>query len=940
MKWKAQIISHTHWDREWYLNSKYTNEWLVPFFDQLISMFEKEEEYQFVLDGQMSMIDDYYEELAKQGKPIYLYRNKIKKFVEQGRLFIGPYYLQPDWQLLSEESLVRNLLIGNKKAQEYGRRMNVGWLLDNFGQISQTSQIHCEAEIEGLYVWRGVEMDPYNLKSEFVWESPDGSKLPSVYLLNSYRNVMRLAEYSDIMQERIFDEVSKLKDFMTTKNVLMMNGYDQEMVPDDIQPYIKNGYLDSSEITVEQSNPEKYLKSVIDEKPELLTLKGALYSGRFISVFPGVMSARMYLKLQNDAAQKAIEKLAEPLTMLEFLHGGDFDASILEKAWELLLKNHPHDSICGVSIDDVHSDMENRYRDFHFLVDHQIRKSLINLAKRIDTSKLNDVNYFVFNSSPYGRKKVVTVNGKDSFVEVPAFGYTILDKSIKYNKVLRDKNIISNGLIKVTINDNGTFDLLDIETGTTYVGLGQLEDAGDAGDEYNYSYPDTDKLYYSTDCKIAINYIHESDLKVEVECRYDMEIPEKIVENHTIRSDKLLKMPVRAIYTVEAESKVVSVKTEILNTVRDHIVRVLFPTDIETNVSYAGSTFDVVERPIHIDDYDESMIPENVRRVIVGAREAKPNTVFLGRELVDLNDGSKGLTLLSKGLPEYTIYKQRNTFALTLFRAVDWVAKEINTRIGDAGPEIYTPQAQCLRQMTFEYGIYPHAKGYEEGNVLREADKFNSKIITFVTDRHSGELELEKSFISVSDKINNIRVTAIKRAENGQGIILRMYNGGIETANVIIDSAYKILKTKRVNFLENEKEKEVIEKSDHKVELTVGSKMIETIYLELEVEKTTKLTNVYADLYDIEEPYNFGEYESIPLVTKEDIKKEEERAMKWLPKIDEPLYRRTALEAQLSAILTKNRYHETKIYELGYGLNEARVKRRVHDYIQDILNKK
>ncbi len=103
-----------------------------------------------------------------------------------------------------------------------------GWLLDNFGQISQTSQIHKEADIVGLYAWRGVEMDPTNVQSEFIWEAPDGTRLPSVYLLNSYRNVMRLAEYSDIMQARIFDEVDKLKDFMTTKNVLMMNGYDRD----------------------------------------------------------------------------------------------------------------------------------------------------------------------------------------------------------------------------------------------------------------------------------------------------------------------------------------------------------------------------------------------------------------------------------------------------------------------------------------------------------------------------------------------------------------------------------------------------------------------------------------------------------------------------------------------------------------------------------------
>ncbi len=152
---------------------------------------------------------------------------------------------------------------------------------------SQTAQIHKEFGMKGLYVWRGVEMDPENVKSEFIWEAPDGTRLPSAYLLNSYRNVMRLAEYSDIMQDRILDEVDKLQDFMASSNILMMNGYDQEMIPDDIQPLLKTGALDTENIKVTQSNPERYLSSVLDEKPELITLKGPLYSGRFIAVFPG-----------------------------------------------------------------------------------------------------------------------------------------------------------------------------------------------------------------------------------------------------------------------------------------------------------------------------------------------------------------------------------------------------------------------------------------------------------------------------------------------------------------------------------------------------------------------------------------------------------------------------------------------------------------------------
>lgn len=936
MTWNAQIISHTHWDREWYLNSKYTNEWLVPFFDELFKMFDKERDYQFVLDGQMSMIDDYYEELKKLGKPVYIYRSKIKKYVQEGRLFIGPYYLQPDWQLLSEEALVRNLLIGHKKASEYGKRMDMGWLLDNFGQISQTSQIHEQSDIKGLYVWRGVGMDPIHVHSEFIWESPNGTQLPSVYLLNSYRNVMRLAEYSDIMKERIYDEVDKLKDFATTNNILMMNGYDQEMIPDDIQPFIKNGRLDTEYIHVTQSNPEKYLESVLAREPDLITLKGALYCGRFISVFPGVLSSRMYLKLQNHKSEKAIEKYAEPLSWINFHLGGDYDTSLIEKAWEILLKNHPHDSICGVSIDDVHNDMEERTQSFHHLIDHQVRKGIIQLGQRIDTSDLNDTNYFVFNPSPYKRSEVISIGGEHYYIDtIVPFGYSHITKNHIKGKVTCLDNVITNNKIEITINEDGTFNLYHKETKATYENLGLLEDAGDAGDEYNYSYPDEDRYYYSKDMDVKISYLTLCDEKVEVEVRYDMQIPIGITEDRKERSLELTKMPVRTVYSVEANSEVVKVKTEIKNTVKDHIVRVLFPTDIQTAYAYAGSPFDVVKRPIHIENYNESMIPENVRRVIVGAREAKPNTIFLGRELVDLNDGKKGIAVLSKGLPEYTVYSDKNTIALTLFRSIGWLAKDINTRIGDAGPEIFTPGAQCLREMTFEYAVYPHKNHYDEGNVIKEADRFNSDCITFVTDQHTGELPHDYSFMEVSDTNNSVRVTCIKRAEDGKGLIVRMHNSSEKNTTVTLKLPYKICSIIRVNFLEEEKE--TMKAEDYVCTFKVDGKMIETLYIDLNGSFIHCNTKAYVDVVKEEEPYDFCNYLSEPLVTVKDVESEEERAEILKDGLDNPLYRRTALEAQLSAILTRDRFHEIRVHELGYLLNEARVKRRVHDYINDMI---
>src|SRR5512142_2339592 len=88
----VHIISHTHWDREWYLNSRYTNEWLVPFFDALLDRLAREPRYRFVLDGQMSMIEDCCDQLAKRGRDVAAFKRALKQYAGERRLFIGPYY--------------------------------------------------------------------------------------------------------------------------------------------------------------------------------------------------------------------------------------------------------------------------------------------------------------------------------------------------------------------------------------------------------------------------------------------------------------------------------------------------------------------------------------------------------------------------------------------------------------------------------------------------------------------------------------------------------------------------------------------------------------------------------------------------------------------------------------------------------------------------------
>ncbi len=1026
----AHIISHTHWDREWFLNSKYTNEWLIAFFDSLFKMLGKESNYRFVLDGQTLIIEDYFDQLKKQGKNSVEYKRKLKQYVQKGRLLVGPYYIQPDWQLVSGESLVRNLLIGYKIAEKLGGVMKVGWLLDNFGQVSQTVQIHKKFNLQGLFLWRGVEMNPSKINSEFLWESSDGTRLISIYLLSSYRNAMRLGEYKEIMKERIENEVRKIYPFATTPNVLLMNGYDQEMIPDKFLSDLKK--ISYADINIKQSIPEEYIEAIKKSSPKLKVLKGALYSGRFISVFPGILSTRMYLKCMNDTCQRELEKYAEPLSVLSWLNGGRYHSKILMTSWKILLKNHPHDSICGVSIDDVHTDMEKRFGEVLSLSKKITKNKLIKLVLSIDTATGPEGTepYIIFNPSLKVRDKVITIKttgnsfkvidsegrilphqkgNKDSlhiFVNnIPALGYKTIylkssqekstdnQDSVLLDKVIVKENIMENQYLRVKINKNGSIDIWDKVNKYKYKDLNIITDGADAGDEYNYSFPENDIIITSENIKAEIEVVEKSFLKAVVKISLILQLPESLTDDRKNRSKKLRDFPIINWITLEAESPILNFRTVVKNTVKDHRLRVLFPTGIDTKYSFAGTQFDVTEHEITPKTFDESDIPEDAKRVIIGAREKEPITTFPHRYFVDINDGKRGIAVLNKGLPEYEILPDNNTIALTLFRAVGWLARSnILTRIGDAGPIIFTPDAQCLRQMIFEYALYFHQGDCCQGGVYQLAEEFNTDLKIVKTDQHQGELADTAGFLTLKSIKDILQVSAIKRAEDGEGIILRLFNPSKEIIEGEVISNYNLGKVYLVNL--NEKIiREIKDCTEKGFKLLARPKEIVTIRLEI-IRKDILKNSIKAKKIKIqllnEEDYsmaNFDNFKSTPLLTRTDIASEEKRLKgieKQLNKTrktvslledkfnkfdgldpvrldeiefefhkakgEEKTYYRAFLEAKLSVVLSQKKYLEAycrdeigynhsmeeidkTLRKIGYELNEARVKKRAYEYI-------
>ncbi len=1026
----VHIISHTHWDREWFLNSPFTSEWLVEFFDSLFTMLEKEPEYRFILDGQTLMIEDYLKELEKQGRNKKKYIEKLKNYVIEKRLLPGPYYLQPDWQLVSGESLIRNLLIGRKITGDLGACLTMGWMLDNFGQISQAVQIHKGFGLKGLFVWRGVEMDPGDVKLEFRWESPDGSALTAIYLLDSYRNAMRLADYPEILEKRIINEVEKLKPFASTSNILLMNGYDQETVPDDILPYIRS--IRIKDIIIKQSTPEELIADIEDEHPVLPKLTGYLYSGRFISVFPGILSARIYLKIMNDRCMRLIEKYTEPIMTLSWIMGSVYNMENILSLWKLLLKNHPHDSICGVSVDDVHTDMERRFEKTAHLATSIAETELNKLTILIDTSKTdnNSEAYVVFNPSLSERESIITVKpGNDASLaidgnglilpvqkesnnnlhiqlkNIPACGYRTIYLSSSSRqeqnslpdgiRIDEDNNIIENKHFKVQINDDGSLYILDKMSMITYKGLGIFEDGSDAGDTYNYSPALHDSVLLSSSRKAEIDIIEKGPIRCTIKIKIDLSIPEELSEDRKTRSKRLRVLPVVNYIRIESDSPLIRFRTLVKNTVKDHRLRVLFPTVLNTVISHAETQFDVVEHEIVPIPYDDDQIPANLKRVLLGAREPKPITSFPQRSFIDLTDGKRGVAVINTGLPEYEVIEDNNTIALTLFRSVGWLARaDLLERTGDAGPMIYTPEAQCLREMEFNYALYFHKGDWMKGRVLKHSEDLNSPPVVIRTDNHPGELPGEFGFLKLESNDHALKVTALKISEDGEGLILRCFNPSINTIDGVLSSVFEIASAYYTDLSETVKE-QIKDTQERRINFRAQPKEIVTLKIVLQRKNLIDKNTVFPehtiiwpeDFLEIED---FSAYGSMPLITHEDISKEDQRSELIADKlkqanrlseriekklkedqssskdeIEAELHRargelttleRALLEAQLSLILSKKKFiklnPKNKTYplksekiqsicrEIGFKLNKARVRKRIYDYLVEYYSRK
>ena len=400
------LVPHTHWDREWYQTFQQFRVRLVQAVDKLLDILDSDDTFRhFMLDGQTIILDDYLEIQPEQ-------EARLRQHIRSGRILVGPWYVQPDEFLVSGESLIRNLQVGLKQATDFGNPMYVGYVPDSFGHIAQLPQLLQGVGIDNAVFWRGVGSEAK--KSEFYWQAPDGSKVFVAHLADpiGYSNARHMPLSPEEFVTRVALLTANLLPKANTSTLLFMNGSDHLEVQDGLPTTISAANtllhtLDSSRknllsqlestngdatiaydsITVQIGTLPQYLERVRHQTnfSGLQTLTGEMRSSQYSHLLPSVLSSRMWIKQQNTATEHLLERWVEPLTAWAWQNGATYPQGLVRIAWQYLLQNHPHDSICGCSIDQVHRENAVRFAQSQQVAESLIQQAMQHIALQTDT---------------------------------------------------------------------------------------------------------------------------------------------------------------------------------------------------------------------------------------------------------------------------------------------------------------------------------------------------------------------------------------------------------------------------------------------------------------------------------------------------------------------------------------------------------------------------
>ena len=815
---KIYYLNSTHWDREWYLAFQGFRYNLVDMVNDLIEIMENDPEYKlFCFDGQTIVLEDYAEIEPEGAK-------KLKRLIEDGRILVGPWYVMPDEFLVSGESLIRNLMTGDALAKKWGGKpWKYGYVNDIFGHIAQMPQIFAGFDINGSYLGRGLGNTEFN---HFVWQSPDGTKCyTSIGCYGAFArtkmNKYGTEEFPKLLKNWIDFNIARsdapIVFFSNTDDHKKATAYTPKVLNMIREMYPEAEVVDAdlSVMAKELKKYESCLPIVCGELNKPIDDADIEYNN--MKLLYNCLSSYYPIKQENDYCQNLLEKQTEPMLAVSAIEGKPIKHRYVDVAYRYLLENHPHDSICGCSADQVHKDMIYRfdqvkgicnrlYDRFLEFAPHgkgdEYELKVYNFTptphKRFITANIDffknypavkmgyaakeahnnfklfdekgkEIPYQIIKIDRNVKKRIVSVFQSEAVFDVysicfeadmPAFGYSVYKVTPETEKVAYANYLpcgeswAENDLIRLDIRPNGQLDITDKRTGRIYSKLNELTDNAEVGDGWRHENPINGYTTGGFGSNATVSLVSAGFATVAFKIEKDIMLPAFLDPSSLKRSE--IKKPLHIEYsvTLRRDSAAVEVEMKIENNIKDHRLRLMFPTGVEGEKYFAGQAFYRVERTVGVDtktiNWIEPECAEKNMNGIIGKRD---------------RSGS-GLAFVSpEGLHEGACHDDKyNTIAVTLFRCFDRVFLQTKAI-----------RSQLQQVMTFKYAIVPLDSNTDYNDLLYIQHCLAGTDIAYSrrVDDKTAKPE-SKSYLSLDNK--NVQLSILKCAQDGNGYIARIFN--------------------------------------------------------------------------------------------------------------------------------------------------------------------
>ena len=841
-KAKFRILSHTHWDREWYMPFEQFRMKLVDLIDHLLDILKKDNNFIFHLDAQTVVLEDYLEIRPERERD-------LKKYIASGNIAVGPWYLQNDFYLTSGEATVRNLLRGTAIAEKFGRCTRIAYAPDQFGNVSQLPQIFNGFGMDTFmfgrgYSYYGKDGERIPAPAEFIWQSEDGSECVSVHLTHWYNNAQHIPEELDNakllldINERDFTPIN------VSPYVVLMNGVDhlepQEDVPAIAEALREEGY-DICQCRMDDYFDE--LKSWLKRSgAKLSTVRGALLHGGDGELLRGCWSSRIHLKRANVAAQTDIENKVEPLyTYLEQRGlAGAYPRGFTDYIWKNLLRNHPHDSICCCSRDEIANHMEDSYARIEEVEQELLRRGMRTLARHTDMGGEYTLTVFNPTERPYTGVvetdirflrsdgvhafRVLDGKGRACETEVLECGEELFDVFTamnlpgvlnvdRYRVRIAVENVPPFAAVQYIVEPQNAFPesapagaaieneyyavgsdgenitLFCKETGVTVENFLRFEDSGDKGDLYIY----TPAGWTVSDERRTVQIAENGRLSKSLRLSAVLRVPARYDFSLGRASGETVEIPVSCTLTLEKGSRTVLLDYTLENHAEDHRIRLIVDGGVAAETMTVDSPFDSFE-------VRESDL------CVHNAAKSFCNSTFAAKR------GKKsGFALFTEG--QHDVENVGGGIAVTVLRSSGAITRVARIVPGEqtgaellcAGSQWDAPGGQCKQKISgrlgfsafracTDAGLFARAKQFRTRLLTwydaRDAHKFtggrfavqDAKLAKFYDDKDPFEgktVALGEVFTLSGD---SICVTAYKQSEDKKGAVLRLVNLSSEGA--------------------------------------------------------------------------------------------------------------------------------------------------------------